>query len=63
MCPPGYAGTSCESCTSGYYKDQTGRCQKCACNGHECQLDVYGQVVCNCRPPYTGSDCLSVGKL
>nr|XP_037874357.1 basement membrane-specific heparan sulfate proteoglycan core protein isoform X3 [Bombyx mori] len=60
MCPAGYTGTSCESCSSGYYKDVSGRCQQCSCNGHDCQLDAYGQTICNCRPPYTGSDCSTI---
>ncbi|XP_048488585.1 basement membrane-specific heparan sulfate proteoglycan core protein isoform X3 [Plutella xylostella] len=61
MCPPGFTGTSCESCTSGYYKDLMGTCRPCSCNGNDCQLGPYGNVVCNCRPPYTGRDCSSVG--
>ncbi|KAJ8737311.1 hypothetical protein PYW07_000582 [Mythimna separata] len=61
MCPPGYSGTSCETCQSGYYKDQKGYCQQCSCNGHDCQLDSVGQVVCNCRAPYTGYDCSTIG--
>ncbi|KAJ8737484.1 hypothetical protein PYW08_000079 [Mythimna loreyi] len=61
MCPPGYSGTSCEICQPGYYKDQKGYCQQCSCNGHDCQLGSVGQVVCNCRPPYTGYDCSTIG--
>ncbi|XP_068617476.1 basement membrane-specific heparan sulfate proteoglycan core protein isoform X3 [Battus philenor] len=61
MCPEGYSGTSCETCLPGYYKDETGLCRKCNCNGHDCQLGVYNEVVCNCRPPYVGPDCLTVG--
>uniref|UniRef100_A0A2A4JYR7 Hemolin n=1 Tax=Heliothis virescens TaxID=7102 RepID=A0A2A4JYR7_HELVI len=61
MCPPGYTGTSCESCQSGYYKDQQGFCRQCSCNGHNCQLNSQGQVVCSCQPPYTGSDCSTIG--
>ncbi|GBP05936.1 Basement membrane-specific heparan sulfate proteoglycan core protein [Eumeta japonica] len=61
QCPAGYSGTSCETCVSGYYKDQRGRCTICPCNRHDCQLDVSGQVVCNCRPPYTGRDCSTIG--
>ncbi|XP_047041100.1 basement membrane-specific heparan sulfate proteoglycan core protein-like isoform X2 [Helicoverpa zea] len=63
MCPPGYAGTSCESCQSGYYKDQLGYCRQCSCNGHNCQLNSQGQVVCSCQPPYTGSDCSTIGLI
>uniref|UniRef100_A0A2A4JZY4 Hemolin n=1 Tax=Heliothis virescens TaxID=7102 RepID=A0A2A4JZY4_HELVI len=63
MCPPGYTGTSCESCQSGYYKDQQGFCRQCSCNGHNCQLNSQGQVVCSCQPPYTGSDCSTIGLI
>ncbi|XP_075991621.1 terribly reduced optic lobes isoform X3 [Anticarsia gemmatalis] len=61
MCPPGYMGTSCETCQSGYYKDSLGYCHECSCNGHDCQLNSQGQVVCNCQPPYTGFDCSTIG--
>lgn len=60
MCPEGYSGTSCESCTPGYYKDRFG-CQRCNCNGHDCYQTADEQVVCNCRPPYTGNDCSIYG--
>ncbi|XP_060809746.1 basement membrane-specific heparan sulfate proteoglycan core protein isoform X4 [Amyelois transitella] len=61
MCPPGYSGTSCETCISGYYKDERGLCQECSCNGHECELSMDNQVVCLCRPPYTGTTCSTFG--
>ncbi|CAH2103371.1 unnamed protein product [Euphydryas editha] len=61
MCPEGYIGTSCENCASGFYKDRAGYCRKCNCNGHDCKLGSYNEVVCNCRPPYTGPDCSTVG--
>ncbi|XP_069364962.1 basement membrane-specific heparan sulfate proteoglycan core protein isoform X11 [Maniola hyperantus] len=61
MCPEGYTGTSCESCALGFYKDRGGYCRQCNCNGHDCQLGIYDEVICNCRPPYTGSDCSTVG--
>ncbi|KAH9644190.1 hypothetical protein HF086_008679, partial [Spodoptera exigua] len=61
MCPPGHSGTSCETCKTGYYKDQRGNCQQCPCNGNDCQLNSQGQVVCNCQPPYTGYDCSTIG--
>ncbi|XP_038216734.1 basement membrane-specific heparan sulfate proteoglycan core protein-like isoform X5 [Zerene cesonia] len=60
MCPEGYSGTSCESCNTGYYKDQNGYCKQCNCNGHDCQLNAYDEVICNCRPPFTGPDCSTV---
>ncbi|CAH0716594.1 unnamed protein product, partial [Brenthis ino] len=63
MCPEGYSGTSCETCTTGYYKDQSGSCRRCNCNGYDCQLGSYGEVVCNCRPPYAGHDCTTFGNV
>ncbi|XP_041987673.1 basement membrane-specific heparan sulfate proteoglycan core protein-like isoform X2 [Aricia agestis] len=62
LCPEGYTGTSCESCSTGYYKDESSSCRQCPCNGHDCQLDSYNGVVCNCRPPYSGPDCSSSGN-
>ncbi|XP_053624887.1 basement membrane-specific heparan sulfate proteoglycan core protein isoform X4 [Plodia interpunctella] len=61
MCPSGYTGTSCETCATGYYKDERGLCRECSCNGHECELNMNGQVVCICRPPYTGPTCSTFG--
>ncbi|KOB69320.1 Terribly reduced optic lobes [Operophtera brumata] len=63
MCPPGHLGTSCETCAAGYYKNEQDYCLQCPCNGHDCQLDTNNQVVCNCRPPYTGRDCSAIGLL
>ncbi|KAL0852381.1 hypothetical protein ABMA28_000578 [Loxostege sticticalis] len=60
-CPEGYSGTSCESCTPGYYRDAYAMCARCDCNGHDCYLGSNGQPVCNCRPPYTGRDCSILG--
>lgn len=61
MCPTGYTGTSCEGCAPQFYHDLNGKCKRCPCNGHDCQLDNYGQVSCNCLPPYTGPSCATVG--
>ncbi|CAH4038666.1 unnamed protein product [Pieris brassicae] len=61
ICPEGYSGSSCETCNAGYYKDQNGRCRQCNCNGHDCQLNSYDELICNCRPPYIGPDCSTVG--
>ncbi|XP_050360623.1 basement membrane-specific heparan sulfate proteoglycan core protein isoform X7 [Nymphalis io] len=63
MCPEGYIGTSCENCAAGYYKDRAGYCRQCNCNGHDCKLVGYDEVVCNCRPPFTGPDCSTVGLI
>lgn len=61
ICPEGYQGTSCETCESDYYKDASGYCQKCQCNGHSCYLSSSDEVICNCRPPYSGDDCSILG--
>ncbi|XP_050308675.1 basement membrane-specific heparan sulfate proteoglycan core protein isoform X33 [Anthonomus grandis grandis] len=68
-CPPGYRGTSCESCSSGFYKDFSyadtnpmGTCRRCPCNNREesCRFDVLmGSVVCTCLPGFTGRECES----
>ncbi|CAH2220488.1 jg2114, partial [Pararge aegeria aegeria] len=60
-CPDGYTGTSCESCTVGYFKDRGGYCNPCPCNGHDCQLGNNDEVICFCKSPYTGPDCSTVG--
>ncbi|XP_021927336.1 basement membrane-specific heparan sulfate proteoglycan core protein isoform X6 [Zootermopsis nevadensis] len=69
-CPPGYRGTSCELCSSGYYRDFSdrsasvlGACSKCPCNGKEesCSVSYDGRVTCRCLPGYTGRYCDSVG--
>ncbi|CAG9782356.1 unnamed protein product [Diatraea saccharalis] len=61
MCPEEYSGTSCELCSNGHYRDQYSQCQRCPCNGHDCYLTTDSQVVCNCRPPYSGRDCSILG--
>ncbi|XP_052746482.1 basement membrane-specific heparan sulfate proteoglycan core protein isoform X2 [Bicyclus anynana] len=61
ICPAGYTGTSCESCAVGYYKDRSGGCRQCNCNGHDCQLGNSEEVICNCKPPFVGPDCSTVG--
>nr|CAH7733355.1 unnamed protein product [Callosobruchus chinensis] len=71
-CPPGYRGTSCESCASGYYKDYyfdnlkpLGTCQRCPCNDREegCEMGPDRRVMCHCRPGYTGVNCEQEGTL
>ena len=40
QCPPNYAGTSCERCADGFYRDAvTNRCVPCQCNGHSESCD------------------------
>ncbi|XP_050533162.1 basement membrane-specific heparan sulfate proteoglycan core protein-like isoform X14 [Daktulosphaira vitifoliae] len=58
-CPIGYRGTSCETCSSGYYKDSNEKCTRCPCNSNEgsCLLGPDSRVICNCLPGFTGNDC------
>ncbi|KAI5637001.1 immunoglobulin domain-containing protein [Phthorimaea operculella] len=60
VCPVGYSGMSCETCAPQYYRDPYGQCRQCPCNGNDCSLGYQGEVVCNCRPPYSGRDCSTV---
>ena len=48
-CPEGYSGSSCDQCSTGYYR-LNGACAPCACNGRSstCQ-DNTG--VCTVSPP------------
>lgn len=70
-CPPGYRGTSCEACASGYYRDVNdyrtgplGSCSRCPCSENEqsCNLGPDNRVVCNCLPGYSGRNCEINGK-
>ncbi|CAG0883138.1 unnamed protein product [Darwinula stevensoni] len=72
-CPVGYMGMSCEHCATGYYRDNNdfanggtfGACKKCPCNGHEeyCSLNEFRQVICTCRPQFTGRHCEHSGGI
>ncbi|XP_036906226.1 laminin subunit alpha-1 isoform X2 [Sturnira hondurensis] len=59
-CPPGYAGVSCESCLSGYYRVDGilfgGICQPCECHGHAAECDIHG-VCLACGHNTTGDHC------
>ncbi|XP_046669711.1 basement membrane-specific heparan sulfate proteoglycan core protein isoform X9 [Homalodisca vitripennis] len=58
-CPQGHRGSSCESCSAGYYQDFDKSCKKCPCNNNEeyCVLGAQQQVICTCRTPYSGLYC------
>ncbi|RLU19726.1 hypothetical protein DMN91_008283 [Ooceraea biroi] len=65
-CPTGYTGTSCETCTRGYYRDTSdrsisylGACNPCPCNNNDesCEVSRSGHVKCHCLPGYTGQYC------
>ncbi|KAM4704989.1 laminin subunit alpha-1 [Rhinophrynus dorsalis] len=59
-CPPGYAGTSCESCSPGHYRVGGtlfgGICQPCECNGHATECDINGACF-DCQHNTTGPHC------
>ncbi|XP_039701762.1 laminin subunit alpha-1 isoform X1 [Pteropus medius] len=59
-CPQGYAGISCESCLSGYYRVDGilfgGICQPCECHGHTAECDIHG-VCFACEHNTTGDHC------
>ena len=71
QCRIGYSGNSCQECSVGYYRDPSdrsqgplGKCKQCDCNGNEqsCNLDAYsGQLVCTCKPGYSGQMCEVAG--
>ncbi|CBY38048.1 unnamed protein product, partial [Oikopleura dioica] len=58
FCPRGYRGLSCEECAHGYFRSQTGHCQKCNCGDDndcedftgECQRNVYCGLDPVCSP-------------
>ncbi|XP_017274656.1 basement membrane-specific heparan sulfate proteoglycan core protein isoform X4 [Kryptolebias marmoratus] len=69
-CPPGYAGLSCEMCSSGFERvpggSYLGTCAGCNCNGHatacdpisghclSCQHNTEGPQCDKCRPGFFG---------
>ncbi|XP_075155739.1 terribly reduced optic lobes isoform X4 [Haematobia irritans] len=59
-CPPGYTGSSCESCAAMHYRDNYGNCVACPCQEDttsSCSLDDRGYVKCQCMSGYTGDRC------
>ncbi|XP_066103211.1 laminin subunit alpha-1 [Saccopteryx bilineata] len=59
-CPQGYAGISCETCLSGYYRVDGilfgGICQPCECHGHAAECDIHG-VCFACAHNTIGDHC------
>ncbi|XP_059622285.1 basement membrane-specific heparan sulfate proteoglycan core protein isoform X2 [Phlebotomus argentipes] len=62
-CPPGYSGSSCESCDIMHYRETSGSrlgaCRRCPCseNAESCSEDVYRRLTCHCRPGFSGEMC------
>lgn len=70
-CPPGYAGTSCETCVPGFRRVNgnlySGVCEACRCHGHDtqchevtghcldCSHHTYGPHCDTCLPSYYGN--------
>lgn len=64
-CPMGYSGSSCESCSSMYYRYSGGDCMPCPCqeeNANACHLDDRGYVKCICKSGYSGDRCQDTGR-
>ncbi|KAF2361239.1 Laminin IV [Trinorchestia longiramus] len=61
ICPPGYEGLSCESCSRGYRRVNNtlvgGVCEKCDCNGHALSCDPYTGHCGECMHYTTGPSC------
>ncbi|XP_066537073.1 laminin subunit alpha-3 [Hoplias malabaricus] len=74
-CPPQYTGDSCQRCVPGFYKDYSGRCMPCACNGlsedcdestgicRKCQYNTAGDHCERCKDGYYGSAALRTCKI
>ncbi|XP_077208858.1 laminin subunit alpha-1 isoform X1 [Paroedura picta] len=69
LCPPGYAGLSCQNCAPGYYRgkyeDKTLKtypsliqpCVPCQCNNHSETCDPQTGVCLGCRDNTAGDHC------
>ncbi|XP_073431896.1 laminin subunit alpha-2 isoform X2 [Dendrobates tinctorius] len=71
QCPPGYSGTSCESCLPGHRRVNGtlfgGKCEPCRCFGHSdscddntgfcknCKHNTYGRYCDYCLPGFYGN--------
>ena len=63
-CDPGFEGSNCQTCSTGYHPSGTGQCvadQACAANSCPATATCVvtrGVVGCQCNPGYAGSTCL-----
>uniref|UniRef100_A0A8C4YYG1 Laminin subunit alpha 3 n=1 Tax=Gadus morhua TaxID=8049 RepID=A0A8C4YYG1_GADMO len=61
VCPPEYAGDSCQKCSPGYYRDGSGlylgRCVRCECNGLSSQCEDKTGRCQNCDSDAAGPRC------
>ena len=56
-CPTGYAGLSCEVCSSGYTRSPSGTCEPCECNGFSDSCDPDTGVCTGCTESTGGDFC------
>ncbi|XP_030638763.1 laminin subunit alpha-2 [Chanos chanos] len=60
-CPPGYSGTSCETCEPGYRRVNgtihNGICERCRCHGHSSHCDDITAQCLGCEDHTTGPHC------
>ena len=56
-CPTGYAGLSCEVCSSGYTRSSSGSCEQCQCNGFSDSCDPDTGVCTGCTASTDGNFC------
>nr|CAB3263371.1 laminin subunit alpha-2 [Phallusia mammillata] len=61
FCYPGYTGSSCQNCDSGYMRIQQGsnygRCEACNCNNRSSTCDIMTGVCLNCQDKFIGVQC------
>ncbi|XP_063292891.1 basement membrane-specific heparan sulfate proteoglycan core protein isoform X6 [Pelobates fuscus] len=61
VCPPGYAGPSCQDCDIGYTRSTSGlylgTCERCQCGGHSSDCDGETGECLNCQHNTEGAKC------
>ncbi|XP_053308483.1 basement membrane-specific heparan sulfate proteoglycan core protein [Spea bombifrons] len=61
VCPPGYAGPSCQDCDIGYTRSTSGlylgTCERCQCGGHSTECDGETGECLNCQHNTEGAKC------